>query len=299
MAKDRNKPKPTTKTPPRSAAATSGRTAERRKERERQRRRQQLITGGIAVVALAVIAVIVFLIVNAPAEAPISAESLTRYDGVQQSTTEQGYPRLGDPNSPVQVAEYSSFGCSHCRDFHDQTIDQILDRVRAGKIAFTYMPLYGYGGLTNEQGAALAAVCASQQGKFWQFHDALFNWQGLYANQAFSNNRINSGVDGLGLDRGAYNACINSGVPGDVVNAAMAQAQALLNFVGTPTITINGVVPLDENQQAIGDATGVLARIDSEVARLGVLPTVEPTAQATSEATEPAAEATPETTPAS
>lgn len=307
MAKDRNKPKTTTRSTPRA----TGRTVERRKERERERQRRQLITGGIIIVALVVLAVFILVVVNAPAEAPIPEAALTRYDGIQQSTTEDGFPRLGDPNSPVQVAEYSSFGCTHCRDFHDTAIDQIVDRVRAGQIAFTYVPLYGFGGITNEQGAALAAVCAGEQGKFWEFHDALFDWQGVYVNQAFTNNRINSGVDALGLDRNAYNACIGSSDANNVLNSALAQARALLNFNGTPTISINGVVPVDENQQTISDATTVLARIDAEVARLGTIPTVQPptevpvetTAEPTSEATEPVMESTmevtPETTPAS
>lgn len=309
MAKDRNKPKATTTT--RTTARATGRTAERRKERERERRRRQLIAGGIIAVALVALLAFVFFVVNAPAEAPIPQAALTRYEGIQQSNTEQGYPRLGNPNALVQVAEYSSFDCPHCREFHDESINGILDRVRAGSIAFTYVPLYGFGSVANGEGAANAAVCVDQQGKFWEFHDALFDWQGVYVNQAFTNNRINAGVEALGLDRGAYNTCISSSRPGDVLNAARAQAQALLNFSGTPTITINGVVPLSQDQQPIADSAGILARIDAEVARLGVVPTAqpttegsveataEPTAEVTEAAVEPTAEVTPETTPAS
>jgi protein-disulfide isomerase len=283
-----------------NAQRAGSRTAERRRERERERRRQQLITGGIVVVALVVIVVVVFFIVNAPAEAPIPQAALTRYEGLQQTRTDEGFPRLGDPNAPVQVSEYSSFDCPHCREFHDQAIDPIIERVRTGEMAFTYVPLYGFGGIVNGQGAAQAAVCAAEQGKFWQFHDALFDWQGVYANQAFTNNRINAGVDALGLNRGSYDACIRSGTPDDVLNAARSQAQALLNFTGTPTIAINGVVPVDSSQQSISDVNAILARIDAELARVS-LPPVQPTsvatAEATSEATEPAAAPTTEATP--
>ena len=41
------------------------------------------------------------------------------------------------------------------------------------------------------------------------------------------------------------------------------QSQSLLNFTGTPTITINGVVPLGDDQQPISDYNAILARIDS------------------------------------
>lgn len=301
MAKERNRTRTT-------AANQAARSAERRKEREREKQRQRLITGGIIVVGLVALAVFIFLIVNAPAEAPIPEAAQTRYDDLQQSRTDDGYFRLGSPNAPVQVAEYSSFDCTHCREFHDETIDGIVERVRSGGIAFTYVPLYGFGSVANGLGAAAAAVCAGQQGEFWTFHDALFDWQGVYGNQAFTNNRIQTGIDNLGLDRSRYNSCLASGETSDTLNTARAEASALLNFVGTPTITINGVVPLDENQQPLTASDAILARIDAEIARvqsLRVTPTEEATSEATIDATDeptdapteaPTEEPTPEVT---
>ncbi len=302
MAKDRNKTKTTATSKP--SASQTARTAERRKERERERRRQQIITG--AIIAVAVIAVVVFivLIVRAPAEAPIPEASLTRYDGVTQTRTEDGFPRLGDANAPVQIAEFSSFDCTHCRDFHATMIDEFVNRVKDGFVAFTYVPLYGYGSVSNGQGAALAAVCAADQGKFWQFHDALFDWQGQYGNQAFTNNRILAGVEALGLDRGQYDSCVGSSATNDILTTALSQVRALLNFSGTPTIAVNGVVPTDENQQPLTDNAAILAYIDTEIERAKSLyapatpeATVEPTVEATAEVTPEATEAaTPEMT---
>jgi len=289
-SKENNKPKTAPKTPLRASTRTSertgGRTVERRKERERERQRQRLITGGVIAAALIAVIVIIVLIVNAPAGAPIPAGALTRYEGIQQSHTTEGYPRLGDPNASIQVAEYSSFGCPHCRDFNATATDLILDRVKTGKMAFTYVPLYGYGGIANDQGAAAAAICADEQGKFWPFHDALFDWQGEFGNQAFTNNRINGGVAAFNLDQGKYTACITSSKPGTILDAAKRQAEGLLNFPkATPTFTINGVIPLDENQQPISDTDTILARIDAEMARITVQPTAQATIAVTSEAT--------------
>lgn len=331
MSKDRNKTKPTPKSPQRGGGRpverrpegdrerAGSRTVERRKERERERRRRQLITGGIIAAALIIIAIVLVVVVNAPADAPIPSYALTRYEGLPQSRTTEGYPRLGDPNSPVQVAEYSSFDCTHCRDFHEQAMNQIVDRVRSGAIAFTFVPLYGFGSVANGLGAATAAVCAGEQGQFWPFHDALFDWQGQFINQAFTNNRLSAAVDAFQLDRAAYNACVGGTGVSEVLSTARTQATSLLNFTGTPTITINGVVPLGQDQQPISDASGVIARIDEEIARnpvqsatteataeatVSAASTAEATAtaEATVEATAAAAataEATAETTPAS
>lgn len=304
MAKDRNK----TKTSPKTTTRQTSRTAERRKERERERRRQQIITYVIIAVAVVVVVGFIFFIVNAPADAPIPEAALTRYDNVTHTRTEEGFPRLGDASAPVQVAEYSSFDCPHCYEFHAEMVDELVNRVEDGYMALTYVPLYGFGGITNGQGAAIAALCAADQDKFWQFHDALFDWQGQYGNQAFTNNRIIGGVEALNLDRGKYDTCISSGETNDILAAARAQQAGLLNFTGTPTITINGVVPLDDNQQPLTDYTAILARIDSEIERAKELygsvtpeatsePAVEATESATPEATAEAPESmTPEPT---
>ena len=297
MAKERNKTKTTAKPRANASASQSARTAERRKERERERRRQQIITGGIIAIALVAVVVFIVLIVRAPADAPIPEASLTRYDGITQTRTEDGYPRLGDASEPVQVAEFSSFDCTHCRDFHAEMIGELVNRVKDGYMALTYVPLYGYGSLPNGQGAAIAAVCAVDQGKFWQFHDALFDWNGQYGTQAFTNNRILSGVDALGLNRSQYDSCIGSGTTNDILAAARSQAGALLNFSGTPTITVNGVVPTDDQQQPLTDYTAILAYIDNEIERAKSL-YAPATPAATSEATvEFAFEATAEVTP--
>ena len=337
MAKETESNKPTPKPPQKSAPRittrsgtraserrkegerSGGRTVERRKEREKERQRQRIVTYAVIIGAVVAVIAIIFLIVNAPAGAPIPAGALTRYDGIQQTDTTEGFPRLGDPNASVQVAEYAGFGCPHCRDFNTDGMNQILTRVKTGKMAFTYIPLYGFGDVANDQGAAAAAICADQQGKFWPFHDALFDWQGEFGNQAFTNNRINAGVTAFGLNQGKYSGCITSSSPGTVLDAAKKQQVSLVNFSGTPTITINGVVPLDQNQQPLSDTAAILARIDAEIARVSAQPPVQVTAEATGEATveatqqatEPATaataeatatsttEATPETTPAS
>jgi protein-disulfide isomerase len=289
-----------------SSGASSGvRSAERLRERERERQRRRITTGVIVVVAAAVIFGILFVLVNLPQEAPVPAETAARYDGLEMLRTQEGYPLLGALDAPVKVAEYSSFDCPHCRDFHDQVIDGLVQRVRDGDISLTYIPMYGTGSVANGQGAAVAAICAAEQRAFWEFHDMLFDWQGRFGNQSFTNNRLNAGMDALGLDRGQMGACIGSSGVQDVLNTARTQSQALTNYNGTPTITINGVVPVNSEQVPLSDPVEILAAIDREVERIGS-GRAEATPEATAEST-PDAEATiegvapvePEVTPES
>ena len=277
------------------------RTVERRKEREQQRKRQRqtLVLGGI--VAVVVILAVLIVLINQPAEAPISPETATRYEGLEQGKTDEGFPTLGSADAPVKVVEYSSFDCTHCKDFHESVTPGIVDRVRNGEVQFTYVPIYGTGSLQNGLGAARAAICAGEQGFFWQAHDALFNWQGLYANTAFSQNRLNTGMDNLGVDKAKWDACMADTAANSIAEAAVKAGQAQ-NIPGTPSVFVNGSIVQTP------DLASVNAAIDAALAASGLQPvtpaeatpevTTVPAADTPTEAIAPA-EATPEPTPAS
>ena len=272
------------------------RTLDRRKEREQQKKKQRntyIVVGGVVLVALAILIVV---LISAPADAPIPNGTATRYQGIPQSVTDKGFAVLGSDNAPVKVTEYSSFDCPHCADFHEGTWPLVLDTIRKGEVQFTYVPVYGTGGIQNGQGAAKAAICAGDQGKFWEMHDALFSWQKSYANTAFSQNRFSTGVNGLGLDSGKWNQCVSSDHPQTVIDAAM-NAFRLQGASGTPTLLVNGnVVDVASNvslMDAINQAFTASGGVPAEVTAEATQPVAEATAQLTAEKT---AEATTEAT---
>jgi protein-disulfide isomerase len=256
------------------------RTVERRKEREQQRKRQRQTGILIGVVAIAVVAVLLLVLKNQPAEATIPAESIARYDGIPQSQTDEGFPQLGAETAPVKVIEYSSFDCPHCMEFHDQVMPTVIDRVRAGEVQFTYIPLYNWGSITNGQGAARAAVCVAQQGQFWPFHDALFVWQGAYANTAFSDARLQTGISNLTIDRAQWDQCMGNGTADQILNAALRASQ-LQNISGTPTVVVNGTVLQNVDINTVNTAISSALASSSQP----VTPITEATQEATSEAT--------------
>jgi len=266
------------------------RTLERRKEREQQKKKQRNVYIAIGAVVLAVLAVVIVLLITVPADAPIPNGTATRYQGIDQSYSDKGFPILGNANAPVKVTEYSSFDCSHCADFDKGTWPLVLDVIRKGEVLFTYIPVYGTGGIQNGQGAAKAAICAGDQGKFWEMHDALFSWQTLYANTAFSQNRFVGGVNALGLDKTKWDQCVSSDHPQTVIDAAM-NAFKLQGATGTPALLVNGNI-IDEASNV-----SLMDTINKAFADAGGVPAVETTAEATSEATQPvAAEVTAEAT---
>ncbi|MFN8377324.1 MAG: thioredoxin domain-containing protein [Anaerolineae bacterium] len=277
-------------------SSNAARTAERRKERERERRRNRMIVVIVVIVVVALLSATALILANQPSDAPVPPEALARYTDLAHGQSAEGYPRIGNPTSPVQVALYSSFDCSACLILHDEIMDDLAQRVRDNQISLTFVPLYGFGSLTNGEGAARAAMCAQAQGGFWPYQDALFAWQAAYGNQAFTQSRLTSGIEALGLDRGAFELCSRTGVPDTVLTEARADASALLNFKGTPALTVNGVIPVDETGVPVTGAPALLAALDRSIqaaALRNVRPTTQPAQEATAEVT---AEATLEPT---
>ncbi len=264
---------------------TRARTRERREERQRQQRRQRQIALVSALVVLVVVAAVVLVLVNQPTEAPIPAEALDRYEGILQSKTEEGYPILGNPEVPVSVVEYASFDCPHCQEFHEAAVPALIDRVRAGDISFTYVPIWGTGGIANGEGAAKAAVCAGEQDAFWPYHDALFTWQNVYGNTAFAQNRLASGIDSLGLDRAAWEACLRSDLPDRIVMSRDEAAEQVENFTGTPMILVNGA-PTSLDLEGINTAIDQALTFSPPPAETTIEPEATQEGEATAEATE-------------
>jgi len=93
-------------------------------------------------------------------------------------------PVKGDPDAEVIVVEFSDFQCPFCSRFYDQTLPLIQENyIDTGKIKFVYRDFPLDSLHPNARPAHIAAECADDQGKFWEYHDILFErvgeWQSL------------------------------------------------------------------------------------------------------------------------
>lgn len=181
-----------------------------------------------------------------------------RYADFEQSTSEEGYPQVGNIDAPVTVVEISSFDCPACRFFHDEILPAILERVEAGEVLFQYVSVYGTGGIPGGQAAAAAAFCAGEQNAFWSYHDIIFGWQD-FGQLAFNGTRLRNGADALELDLEEFDECLASERPTVFLDATLEYAFALEDFAGTPTIFVNG-------EKVNNSAEAILALIDEKVA---------------------------------
>ena len=257
----------------------TNRTRQRAKERakERAKRRQRIIL--IVVAVIAVIGTIFAIIATRPVEVEIDEELLTRYEDLPTSFSDRGFPILGNPDAPARVEEYSSFACPACANFNEDVTPGIVERVRSGEAHFVYVPVLLS---TESDRAAGAALCAAEQGRFWEYHDLLFNWQQVYEATAFQTSRLVAGAEALGLNVEEFNDCRNSDrITETIDNAQAAYQQA--GGRGTPTTVVN-------NETVSSTLSGIANAINAAMANAEPVP-VEVTEEAPEEGVEATEEA--------
>ena len=283
-------------------AARRSRTRARREARLVEQRNRRRLTLAVGLAVTAAVAFLLIFLITRPQEAPLPENIFERYAGIPQSFDTDGFPLLGDPDAPVRVVEYSSFSCPSCLTWHEDNFDEILEQVKAGAINFTYIPLQT-GPVPNAEGAAKVALCAGEQGLFFEMHDALFAWQGAYGNRAFTQQRLSSGIENFNLNESAFSRCRDS----SAVSAQLETAEALATDRGigsTPSFSVQGnVLTSDEDLFEVIDQTlaNYIETTGSEPVPLDLRSEDEPevTAEATAEVeTTMEAEVTPEVTEA-
>lgn len=166
-------------------------------------------------------------------------------------------PSIGPEDAPIVMVEFSDFNCSFCKRFHDITLEPLLDQYE-GQIRFVYRD-YAILGDTSVT-SAMAAECADEQGRFWDYHDLLFANQGN-----FSRDQLIEYADLLGLDIEQFTACYDDQTTLTDVRFDSTVAQDL-GIGGTPGFIINGqfvsgAQPLDVFTQIIDEQ---LAQLDVE-----------------------------------
>ena len=149
---------------------------------------------------------------------------------------------LGDPKAPVLIVEYSDFQCPFCARFHTQTAPQIIDNyVKTGKARFVYRHFAFLG--PESEAAAQAVECAKDQGKFWQYHDAIFAAEiedGQEYNGNLNRSLFKTISNNLGMDSGKFEGCLDTNKYAKKVKDDYSGAQAL-GVGATPTTFVNGV----------------------------------------------------------
>ncbi len=144
-----------------------------------------------------------------------------------------GRPYKGTANASIVVVEFSDFECPYCREA--VATEQYLLGKYAGKIkiVFKQFPLVNIHAYALQ--AAQASECAHEQGKFWEYHNLLFDNQ-----QRLAEADLKSYAKYIGLDSDRFDACLGSGIKEAIVLADLNEG-GRIGVRGTPTFFVNGI----------------------------------------------------------
>jgi protein-disulfide isomerase len=124
---------------------------------------------------------------------------------------QKGVPLLGSPSAHITIIEFADFQCPFCARFAKDIQPQINQTyIQTGKVNMAYVHFTKFG--PDSVTAAMAAQCAKDQGKFWNFYNILFKNQGAEdSGWASKDNLKKFALQIPGLDTQKFNTCLDSG----------------------------------------------------------------------------------------
>lgn len=165
---------------------------------------------------------------------------------------ENGSPLLGDNNAQITILEWGDYQCTFCYKFHQNTLDVLNeDFIKTGKVKLVFkdFPLNGPDSVL----AAEASYCAEDQGKYWEYHDELYeNWGGERTGWV-TRESVDRFASTVSLDLQEFNKCLDERKYQNKVNAlydfgreiGIDATPSFLVFNDEKIIKIRGNQPLE------------------------------------------------------
>ncbi len=161
-------------------------------------------------------------------------------------------PAVGPVDAPITLVEFSDYQCPYCHRAQ-AAVDEVLSRY-PGKVRFVHQE-YPLAQHPRAFAAAVAARCANEQGRFWDFHRSLMTEPGDFADADLGRRATQ-----FGLDPAKLSACVVSGRFDSDVNKAFEAGMAV-GVNSTPTFFVNGrrltgALPFEAFQEIIDEELG-------------------------------------------
>ncbi len=140
-------------------------------------------------------------------------------------------PVLGQADAPVTILAFEDFECPYCRESYPilKAIEQKYGS--AIRLIFKHSPLVSIH--SEALLAHVAAECANNQGKFWDYYDL------LYTAQKLDKDSLLGYAESLSIDNSQFQQCLETGATLDIVNQDLNDA-GKIGLKGTPTFIVNG-----------------------------------------------------------
>jgi protein-disulfide isomerase len=193
-------------------------------------RRLRLILGGLL---LAVIAFSAGYVVRGMASPPAATQAAAGDGSSRVEVSVDDDPSLGAVDAPVTIIEFSDYQCPYCGVWHAQVFGELI-ATYGTKVRFVYRDFPLDEIHPEARPAAIAATCAGEQGKYWEYHNLLFT-----GDLGLSAEARTAYAQRLGLDLERFATCVARAATNDEVDADQRDGLKV-GVRGTPTFFING-----------------------------------------------------------
>lgn len=150
-----------------------------------------------------------------------------------QHLVREDSPTIGPKDAKVSVVEFGDFQCPACGSLHP-VLKELKKQYADTSVRFVYrqypLPQHEYAAL-----AAKASLAAAHQGKFWEYHDSLFEHQ-----LNLKEEDLLAYAEKLGLDIEIFKKDLQNTTYADAVQNDVADGKKL-GIRSTPTLFINNI----------------------------------------------------------
>jgi len=137
-----------------------------------------------------------------------SSQTQNNQQFTSSSLINGGSPIMGDSNAQITILEWGDYQCTFCYKFHQNTLNTINEQyIKNGKVQLIFkdFPLNGPDSFL----AAEATYCAEDQGKYWQYHNELYNNWGGEKTGWITRESLDVFAITINLNLDEFNACLD------------------------------------------------------------------------------------------
>ncbi len=148
---------------------------------------------------------------------------------------------IGDPEAPITIIEYASMSCSHCADFHNDTLEELkIEFIDTGKVRFVFRDFpFNYPALAG----SMMMRCIPDNFRY-DYMNALYklqkNW--VFRDHSKTKAELYKIMQSGGMKQDEFEACLsNVDLENELLEGVM-NAQGEFNIRSTPSFIVNGVL---------------------------------------------------------
>jgi protein-disulfide isomerase len=163
---------------------------------------------------------------------------------------------LGSETAPVEIVEFGDYQCPACASFDIVQFPTVKERlIETGRVRWVYRDFPLDNIHPSARTVAHAAACADEQGKYWEAHRFIYESQQDWARSTNPAKAMREIVTSIGVEPGAYDACMQSAKFAGRIQASYDLATRT-GVGSTPSFVIGGrifagALPYDELRKIV------------------------------------------------